>query len=181
MRKLFLQSTLLLTAILFFTATSFAGDNDSLKAQIIRDWQRAKVYTKSYLDKMPADKYSYRPVDSIRSFAEQMLHLAQANVGLVSNGTGKDPIFAGRSLEKSTSAMSRDSVTYLVMASYDYCIDAVKNLNTATMDEVVKKWGFSLTRTAWVLKGFEHQTHHRGQCTIYIRLQGIVPPGEMLF
>src|SRR5215203_2092867 len=110
MRKLFLQSTSLLTAILFFTATSFAGDNDSLKAQIIRDWQRAKVYTKAYLDKMPADKYSYRPVDSIRSFAEQMLHLAQANVGLVSNGTSKDPIFAGRSWEKMGVFSNKNSV-----------------------------------------------------------------------
>ena len=30
-------------------------------------------------------------------------------------------------------------------------------------------------------KTFEHQTHHRGQATIYIRLQGIKPPEERLF
>ena len=36
-------------------------------------------------------------------------------------------------------------------------------------------------RLAWLLKAFEHQTHHRGQCTIYIRLLGIRPPGEKLF
>jgi len=180
MRKIYLQLTLSLTAILF-TVICFAADNDSLKAQLVKDWQRAKEYTRSYLEKMPAGKYSYRPVDSIRSFAEQMLHLAQANVGLVSNGTGKDPIFAGRNLEKSASAQSRDSVVYLTMASYDYCIDAIKGMDASKMDEVVKKWGLSETRRSWVLKGFEHQTHHRGQCTIYIRMQGITPPNERLF
>src|SRR5215207_1904721 len=144
MRKLFLQSTLLLTAILFFTATSFAGDNDSLKAQIIRDWQRAKVYTKSYLDKMPADKYGYRPVDSIRSFAEQMLHLANGNVGLVSGGTGKQRIVIGR--EKSSTAQTKDSVMYYVMASYDYCINALKEMDAAKMDEVVTRGNLSVTR-----------------------------------
>jgi len=91
---------------------------------MVRDWQRAKVYTKAYLDAMPADKDSYRPVDSIRSFSEQMLHLAGGNIGLVSNGTGKDRIFIGR--EKSPTAQSKDSVVHYVMASYDYCIDAIK-------------------------------------------------------
>jgi len=32
-----------------------------------------------------------------------------------------------------------------------------------------------------MIKTFEHQTHHRGQATIYIRLQGIRPPQEQLF
>jgi uncharacterized damage-inducible protein DinB len=32
-----------------------------------------------------------------------------------------------------------------------------------------------------MLKTFEHQTHHRGQTTIYIRLLGIRPPQEKLF
>jgi len=31
------------------------------------------------------------------------------------------------------------------------------------------------------MKAFEHQTHHRGQTTIYIRLVGLKPPGERLF
>jgi uncharacterized damage-inducible protein DinB len=181
MRNLYKQSATLMIAICFFAAKAFAGDNDSLKAQLIKDWERAKVYTKAYLDKMPSEKYSYRPVDSIRSFAEQMLHLAAGNVGLVSNGTGKDRIFGGRNLEKSPTAQSRDSVIYFVMASYDYCIDAIKNMDASKMDEVISRGPFNVTRRGWILKGFEHQTHHRGQCTIYIRLQGITPPNEMLF
>jgi uncharacterized damage-inducible protein DinB len=180
MRKAYLQSALLLTAI-FFSVTSFAGDNDSLKAQMIKDWERAKEYTKAYLDKMPADKYGFRPVDSIRSFAEQMLHLAQGNVFLFSGGTSKDPVVMTRELEKTASAKSKDSVMYFVMASYDYCINGVKAMDPSKFSEVVKMGNFSVTRQAWAMKAFEHQTHHRGQTTIYIRLQGIVPPGEMLF
>jgi uncharacterized damage-inducible protein DinB len=37
------------------------------------------------------------------------------------------------------------------------------------------------SRLAWVLKAFEHQTHHRGQCTIYLRQLGIKPPAERLW
>ncbi|HYH03497.1 MAG TPA: DinB family protein, partial [Bacillota bacterium] len=35
-------------------------------------------------------------------------------------------------------------------------------------------------RTAWA-KVFEHQAHHRGQTTVYLRLAGIKAPEEKLF
>jgi uncharacterized damage-inducible protein DinB len=40
---------------------------------------------------------------------------------------------------------------------------------------------FTATRLSWLMKAFEHQTHHRGQTTIYLRLAGVRPPGERLF
>ncbi len=176
-----MRKNILLAFVLILSNFLLAQGNDSLQKQLIKDWQRAKNYTKAYLDKMPSEKYGYRPVDSIRSFAEQMLHLAQVNVILVSNGTGQAPIFTGRQLEKSNSAQTKDSVVYFVLASYDFCIQAIQKMEISKMDEPVK-WGhFTETRRAWIMKGFEHQTHHRGQCTIYIRLNGITPPNEQLF
>ena len=172
--------TILLSII---STITFAQGNDSLKVQLIKDWERAKAYTKAYLEAMPADKYSYRAVDSIRSFSELMLHLAQGNVNLSSNGFGKERIWGERLLEKSPTAQGKDSVMYFVMASYDYCIEGMKNMDPSKMDEVVKssRANLTVTRRGWIMKAFEHQTHERGQCTIYIRLQGIRPPGEMLF
>ena len=41
--------------------------------------------------------------------------------------------------------------------------------------------GYEETRFALLIKAIEHQAHHRGQTTIYIRLQGIRPPQERLF
>jgi hypothetical protein len=58
-------------------------------------------------DAMPADKYSFRAVDSIRSFAEQMLHLAFSNVVLAGTGTGVQNIFLTRKLEKSPTAQTK--------------------------------------------------------------------------
>ena len=171
----------MLGIILISAAKTFGQNSDSLKAQLIADWQRAKVYTKAYLDAMPAEKYTYKPHDSIRSFAEQMLHLAQGNIGLTSNGTGKERIFVGRNLERTTTLHSKDSLVYVVMASYDFCIEGIKNMDLTKADEKIKRGNFDVTRLGWVMKAFEHQTHHRGQCTIYIRLQGIKPPNEMLF
>ena len=61
---------------------------NDVQAQMVKDWERAKAYTIDYLNTMPAEKYSFKAVDSIRSFAQQMLHLAGANFFLMYSGTG---------------------------------------------------------------------------------------------
>jgi uncharacterized damage-inducible protein DinB len=153
---------------------------DELKTQMIADWQRAKAYTNEYLGSMPADKYSYRAHDSVRSFAQQMLHLAQANLFFLGTATGTSQSF-GRNLEQSRSALSADSVKYFVNTSYDNVIDGITRLDANRLGEKVSMRNMEGSRLTWLSKAFEHQTHHRGQTTIYIRLLGIKPPPERLF
>ena len=178
-----MKKNILLTASIFLLGLLSANAQlgETVKAQLIKDWERAKAYTKEYLDAMPKDKYGFRAQDSIRTFAQQMLHLAQANIGLSANGTGKERIWGGRNLEQSATAQSADSVNYYVMASYDFAIDGIKSMDVSKLEEKNKRGNFDETRYAWLLKAFEHQTHHRGQTTIYIRLLGIKPPNEKLF
>ena len=177
-----LKKALLFTcSFLLFCVTIQAQFNESVKAQLIKEWQRAKAYTLEYLDAMPKDKYRFKAQDSIRSFAQQMLHLAQDIVIMVSYGTGKERIWQGQVLEQRPSAQTADSVRYFVIAGYDYAIDAIQNMDASTFEEKVRSRNIEETRFAWLLKAFEHQTHHRGQTTIYIRLLGIRPPPEKLF
>ena len=177
-----MRKKLLFTVVsLICIVSTYAQLGETVKAQLIKDWERAKAYTKEYLDAMPKDKYGFRAQDSIRTFAQQMLHLAAANIGLSANGTGKDRIWTGRNLEQIASTQSADSVNYFVMASYDFAIEGVKNMDVSKFEEKNKRGNFDETRLAWLLKAFEHQTHHRGQTTIYIRLLGIKPPNEKLF
>jgi len=162
--------------------------NDMLKQQMVKDWERAKLYTDEYLEAMPADNYSFRATDSVRTFAQQMLHLTVANAGLLYAIGARDPIqnkILTRDLERTATAQTKDSVVYFVNGSYDLVINAIKNMDFTKLDEVVSfqmpGGNRSETRLAWLLKAFEHQTHHRGQCTVYIRLVGLRPPAEKLF
>jgi uncharacterized damage-inducible protein DinB len=171
-------------SLLVFATSGYAQSlsPEDIRAQMGKDWERAKLYTVDYLNTMPADKYSFKAVDSIRSFAQQMLHLAQGNLFLMSNATSiQPPAFLRSDLEHSATAQNKDSVMYYVTTSYDYCINAVKNADLNTWGEKIKVFGMEETKFAMMQKTFEHQTHHRGQTTIYIRLVGIRPPQERLF
>lgn len=150
-------------------------------AVLVADWTRARDYTKEYLDAMPEDGLGFKPTPDIRSFAEQMLHLAAANFAFVSTATGKANPYQGKQLEKMDEYKTKAALTKIVIESYDFAINAAKTVDLKKADEPVKFFNFDLTRSSAWSKGFEHQTHHRGQTTIYLRLQGVKPPNEKLF
>ena len=156
-------------------------NDEEVRTQLLKDWERAKAYTVSYLNTVPSDKYSFRATDSIRNFAQQMLHLAQSNVNIIAFVAGEPNIISNPILENSTTAQSKDSVMYYVIASYDLVIDGIRKMNTRTFSQKVKFYDWEETKYVWLLKAFEHQTHHRAQTTIYIRLMGLHPPQEQLF
>ncbi|MFL5789603.1 MAG: DinB family protein, partial [Flavisolibacter sp.] len=183
MRKLIVISSCLLSLFLLISKNGCSQSltSEDIRNQMVKEWERAKSYTVEYLNTMPANQYTFKAVDSIRSFAQQMLHLSQGNLFLMSTATDiTPPSFLMYNLEGSPTAQNKDSVMYYVTSSYDYCINAVKNFDTKKWGENKKVFGMDQTRFALMIKTFEHQTHHRGQTTIYIRLRGIRPPNERL-
>jgi uncharacterized damage-inducible protein DinB len=175
MKRLSLLFTLLVIA--FASSSVFA---QFTQPQMVEEWQRAKAYTKEYLDAMPADGYGFKPTPEIRSFAQQMLHLADGNYGLVSKASGKSSPLGQASAEKSV-VQTKEATTKAVMDSYDFVIGALQGLTSAQAQETQKFANKDFTRLGLFGKAFEHQTHHRGQTTVYLRLKGVKPPAEKLF
>jgi uncharacterized damage-inducible protein DinB len=149
--------------------------------QMVTDWQRAKAFTQEYLEAMPADGIDYKPTPEIRSFREQMLHLANGNFNFISNASGKANPYQGKNLEKMDDFKSKEALTKVVLESYDFAINSLGGMTDAKLNESIKLFGRDMTRGLAYAKGFEHQTHHRGQATIYIRMKGVKPPNEKLF
>jgi uncharacterized damage-inducible protein DinB len=152
-------------------------------AQMTADWTRARDYTKEYLDAMPEDGLNFKPTPEIRSFAEQMLHLANANFNFISAATGIPNPYDKKNLEKMTEySANKAALSKVVIESYDFALSAIPKLDENKLNESFKLFGrFELTRAVAFDKAFEHQTHQRGQTTIYLRLKGVKPPSEKLF
>ncbi len=172
-------ANLALSTVFLFGAgtTMLAQSITSLTA----DWERAKTYTLEYLEAMPPDKYDFKATPEVRSFAQQMLHITDGNYGFTAAAAGiESPVGMGES-EKSTDT-SKENVINQVTAGYDFVIASIKGLQEAQLSEPVTLFGqFETTRGQAFAKAFEHQTHHRGQSTIYLRLAGVTPPAEKLF
>ncbi|PWJ60634.1 putative damage-inducible protein DinB [Dyadobacter jejuensis] len=161
---------------LLWAGLAFAQET---KQQQIANWERAKTYTMEYLEAMPEAAYAMKPTPDIRSFAQQMGHIADANYAFASAASGIESPMKG-SIEKGDD-LSKATITEAVMNSYDFVISAIEGMADSDFDESIKFFGMDVKSGLALEKGFEHQTHHRGQCTIYLRLNGVTPPEEKLF
>ena len=152
-------------------------------AVMIADWERAKAFTLEYIDASNEEVISFKPSPEMRSFGEQMLHLSESNYGFASAAAGKqNPIAFGQLQKASADYKTREALSKVVTESYDFVISALREFDEAKLDESIKMFDrFEMTRGTAFVKAFEHQTHHRGQATVYLRLKGIKPPNEKLF
>jgi len=172
------------SAAILVTSFSFRNIDKaaSRKDVMVAAWERAKAYTKEYLDAATEDVYAFKPMPEMRSFGEQMVHLATDNYKITNAAVvGITTPANFRDLDKE-SFKTKAAITQVVMDSYDFVIATVKSLDESKLENTVKmfnKW--ETTVDDGLNKSFEHQTHHRGQTTVYLRLKGIVPPAEKLF
>ena len=150
---------------------------------MLGDWERAKAYTMEYLNAVNDKTIALKPTPEMRTFGQQMLHLSEVNYQLAAMASGKESPVAFGQLEKASDKYeSKEALTKAVMDSYDFVISALKNMDESKMGESVKVFNkFDMTREQAFNKVFEHQTHHRGQTTVYLRMSGVTPPNEKLF
>src|SRR5271154_1313594 len=148
-------------ALIFVSSSVYAQFTQS---QMIAEWQRAKIYTKAYLDAMPEDGYGFKPTPEIRSFAQQMLHIADANYVFATaasdkpNPIGETP--ATHNVNEKTVSPTKEAVTKTVMDSYDWVITALQSMTPDQLQETTKFGKHdNISRSALFGKAFEHQTH----------------------
>jgi len=166
--------------ILFAGTHAVSAQDQATLDQSIKDWERAKSYIQEYMESMPEDGFGFKPTPEMRSFAEQFLHIADANFGFASFVSGVPRPMERDAAEKSADK-SKVATSKLVAESYDYVIKALKDMNVAKFKEVVRFNDMDMSRAVIMSKCFEHQAHHRGQTTVYLRLKGVKPPAEKLF
>jgi uncharacterized damage-inducible protein DinB len=183
-------SACLLAASLAGSAAAFAqAANDAKKpadarAQVVKEvefnWKRAKKWTLDYIDAMPADALDFKPTPDIRSFAEQMLHLAYWNHGLTESLSGKSNPHGKTQdeIEKKAELKTKAGLRKAVEESYDVVLGTLAGMDEAKMLEQVAFFKSKVTRLMVYSIALDHQTHHRGQTTIYLRLKGVTPPPE---
>jgi hypothetical protein len=103
------KSTLITAAVLvmamvalvaFTSKEKSASTSTATVGQLTTNWERAKAYTKEYLDAASEETFNYKPTAEMRSFGQQMMHIAEANYGIGATAVGKASPVAFGQLEK---------------------------------------------------------------------------------
>ncbi len=118
-------------------------------------------------EEFPEDRYDARPVPDVRSFADQLRHVA----------------FWNRYVQKTLRREEADGqANELPQASYRTKSKILKVLRS-TFDDVASEIGAmngnATTADADTMVSFiEHSGEHYGQLVMYARLAGVVPPAS---
>jgi uncharacterized damage-inducible protein DinB len=129
----------------------------------------------SLAEAVPAEKYTWRPGDGVRSISEVYLHVAAANFGLGSVlGTPPPEGFQGKGYDKSTTDKAK--IVAAVTESFAHFRGAVEKLTAADADKPVKLFGQETTMRGAVFALLGHLSEHLGQSIAYARTNGVVPP-----
>ncbi len=165
-------------------AATIASPSDALDAQV----SIIESEMMSAVKAMPADKFDFAPSQAIfvpgqkteyatvRTFAQQATHVAQANYFFYSAVSGLTPDVDMQGLPKLT---KKDDVVVALAASFAFAHKAVATLTPANVFEVVKvPEPIFLTRGTLAAFGVAHAFDHYGQMVEYLRMNGIVPPAS---
>jgi hypothetical protein len=133
---------------------------------------------------MPADKYDFSPAslniagakfDGVRTFGEQVKHLAGANFYFASVVAGGKPEMD----DKTIGAMkTKDEIVAALASSFAALHKANATLTVQNAFEVVDFEGQKATRLMAADFSVAHGFDHYGQMVEYLRMNGIVPPAS---
>ncbi len=124
---------------------------------------------------IPAEKYTWRPTDDTRSFAEVFLHISAANYNLYNLvGTPPPSNVDVKNLEKSTT--DKTKVIATLKDSFAHAKQAIKATNDADLEKSMDWFGGKNTQRGALLFIVRHAAEHLGQSIAYARMAGIVPP-----
>ena len=123
---------------------------------------------------MPQEKYSWRPMEGVRSVSEVFMHEAGANYGFMAMMGVKPPAGVDRNAEKTVTEKAK--VVEALKASFAHVRDAVNGFSDADMAKTAKMFGMTLTYEEALFIMANHMHEHLGQAIAYARMNGIVPP-----
>lgn len=155
------------------TACLFAQDDGTLFVDAAHErLQNAKAYTLEVANLMSAESYTYRPTEEQMTFSEQLIHLS-SNLKRLS--------YKVSSLPEPPAPLNpfltdKDSIREVLEDAYNYAISIMENYDTAQLADTVDFFAGPKSKLQIINLINDHQTHHRGQLMVYLRLQGIVPP-----
>jgi len=137
-----------------------------------RGYERTKGILLRSAEKMPEESYSFKPVDTVRTYGQIIGHLADAQYLFCSTVSGeKNP---GLNIEKTKT--SKADLIAALKEGFAYC-DKVYNAATdADAVQMVKFFGNDMPKHAVLTINVGHNMEHYGNLVTYMRIKGIVPP-----
>jgi len=150
---------------------------DALTAALKRQFDGVSRNMKEAAEKMPDDKYAFQPSKEVRTFAQFVGHIANAQYRSCSVVKGEQNPNK-QDFEKEVK--DKAALVKAITASNEYCASAFTGANDKWMLETVTQQmggnAMQVPRAAILAGTTSHSNESYGSMAVYMRLNGLVPP-----
>jgi uncharacterized damage-inducible protein DinB len=145
---------------------------DPLTAALKRQWDGVALNLKEAAEKMPAEKYSFKPNPDVRSFAGEVGHGANTHYFFCARIKGE----SNPNKEDFEKATSKDVLVKALVASNEYCASVLGSANDKWLMESIGQGPQAQPRGAVLAAHIAHSNETYGTMVPYLRMSGVVPP-----
>lgn len=148
--------------------------SNPISTSVAQDYRTVRDYVLRSAEKMPADKYSFRPTQEVRTFAQQIAHIADDQYNLCAPARDETRDAAYRAIE--TSLSTKTELIAALKSALAYCDAAYESLTDASAAAPAR--GKDRTRFGMLNWNLWHTWEHYGNIVVYLRLNHLVPPSS---
>ena len=150
---------------------------------IIGGWREVRAGLIEEVAQIPADKFSFRAAEGMRSVAELLQHLVESQKFLVGEACRPDTNLLRKSFAENIkdyapdvrNANDKDAIIAMLQTAMDDCEKQLRE-HADEMKNTMKRFdGKEMTKLGFMSFAIAHEMYHRGQLTVYVRLLGIEP------
>lgn len=138
------------------------------------EWNHVSQQLIALAEATPADKFSWRPAQGVRSTSEVYMHLVRANFLMLDALGYKTP--ADFKPEMTTSVTAKADVIRWLKQSLDAVKEARTSVKPEELQKKIKIFGIDATEDGIFLRIIIHNNEHMGQLVAYARMTAVVPP-----
>ena len=153
----------------------------SMRDGALQDWTRQKDTMMKIADAMPEEKFGFRATPAERTWGEQILHVAEANVVQMGRfgSNAMPPVINMKATLKS-------EILQALADSFDFGTAALNEQTDQSMLLTAQNTRFDRfmgpsTKARVVYYVIGHTWDIYGQMAVYLRLNGITPPASQRF
>ncbi|MGA7220798.1 MAG: DinB family protein [Candidatus Sulfotelmatobacter sp.] len=149
---------------------------ESPSQAVLSQWNDIARKLVAMAEDFPEDKFDFKPTPAQRTFAEQLLHAANANYFFTNLAMGEK--VPGEEDPKRDKYKTKADVVAFVKKAFADGAAAIKAKGDKGMsDIIVDPFEHQQVRIYDAAYSFiEHSGEHYGQLVVYYRLSGLVPP-----
>ena len=141
-------------------------------------WDQAKTNIRRSAEVMPESKYSFKPVDTVRTFGAIVAHVAGASYEFCAAAKSEKTPYAEDHFEKT--ATTKAEIVKALDGAIAYCDEIYKSLDDVKAVEMANGafGGGRRPRLVSLFGNTGHFVEHYGNLVTYLRINGLVPPSS---